>query len=47
MHNFYVATVINSVPAPNSVITIVTKGIGKGCGLESEAIKKLQKRGGI
>jgi len=41
---FYVASVIDSIPVSNSLITIIIKGIGKGCDLEGEAIKKLQKR---
>ena len=42
--DFYVANVINSIPVSNSLIIITIKGIGKGCDLEREAIKKLQKR---
>jgi len=41
---FYVASVINSIPVSDSLITIIIKGIGRGCDLEGEAIKKLQKR---
>ena len=41
---FYVASVINSIPVSNALITVIIKGIGKGCDLEGEAIKKLQKR---
>ena len=42
--DFYVVNVINSIPVSNSLITIILKGIGKGCDLEGEAIRKLQKR---
>ena len=41
---FYVVSVINSIPISNSLLTIIIKGIGRGCELEGEAIKKLQKR---
>ena len=42
--DFYVTSVIDSIPVSNSLLTIILKGIGKGCDLEGEAIRKLKKR---